>query len=79
MISKHRDFPYLKFLGKQKKKIILSTGMSNLKEIKNAINILTKFGTKKNNISILHCNTDYPTKANDVNLRAITLLDISIE
>ena len=69
------NFPYLEFLGKQKKKIILSTGMSNLKEITDAINILTRSGTKKNNISILHCNTDYPTKTEDVNLRAISLLN----
>ena len=44
--------------------------MSNIKEILNAINILIKFGTKKD-ITILHCNTEYPTPYEDVNLKAM--------
>ena len=65
------NFPYLNLLGSFKKKIILSTGMSNIKEIKKAISILTNSGTKKSNISILHCHTDYPTKPKDLNLLVI--------
>lgn len=65
------NFPYLEKIGKLNKKIILSTGMSNMTEIKNALNILTKSGTKKNNIIVLHANTEYPTPMEDVNLRAM--------
>ena len=62
---------YLKHLGKLNKKIILSTGMSNMDEVKNAFDILINSGTKKNNITILHANTEYPTPMKDVNLRAM--------
>ncbi len=65
------NLPYLKHLGKLGKKIILSTGMSNFQEVKNALDILVNSGTKKNNITILHANTEYPTPMEDVNLRAM--------
>ena len=65
------NYPYLRKLGKLKKKIILSTGMSDLKEIETAITILRKFGTKKNNISLLHCHSDYPSQPKNLNLKAI--------
>lgn len=65
------NLPYLKYLGKLNKKIILSTGMSNLKEISNALNILISSGTKKKNITVMHANTEYPTPMKDVNLKAM--------
>ncbi len=65
------NYPYLEFIGKQNKKIFMSTGMSNMDEVKNAFKILTKTGTNKKNITILHCNTEYPTPLKDVNLRAM--------
>lgn len=65
------NFPYLKMIGKLNKKVILSTGMSNLGEIETAISILTDAGTKRENITILHCNTEYPTPMQDVNLKAM--------
>ncbi|WP_440918171.1 N-acetylneuraminate synthase [Candidatus Pelagibacter sp.] len=65
------NLPYLKKIGGLNKKIILSTGMSNMNEIKNAINILVKSGTKKKNITVLHANTEYPTPIRDVNLRSM--------
>lgn len=68
------NFFLLKNLGRFNKKIILSTGMSNLKEISNAIKLINKNGTKKKNITLLHCNTEYPTPIKDVNLRAIKKL-----
>ena len=68
------NYPYLKFLGKLNKKIILSTGMSNLKEVSDAIKILIRFGTKKNKISLLHCHSDYPSEPQNLNLRAIMTL-----
>lgn len=65
------NLPYLKKLGALRKKIILSTGMSNLAEIKKALNVLIKAGTKKQNITLLHCNSAYPSPMRDVNLKAM--------
>jgi N,N'-diacetyllegionaminate synthase len=68
------NFFYLKNIAKLNKKLILSTGMSNIKEIENAINLLTKFGTKRKNINLLHCHTDYPSEPQNLNLKAIQTL-----
>ena len=65
------NLPYLKYIGKLNKKIILSTGMSNMDEVQNALDILINSGTKKNDIIVLHANTEYPTPMKDVNLRAM--------
>lgn len=71
------NLPYLKKIGSLKKKIIMSTGMADIKEIGRAIKILVEAGTAKRNITLLHCNTEYPTHMNDVNLRAmITMEDV---
>ena len=66
------NYPYLREVGKLKKKVILSTGMSNMDEIREAINVLSENGTE--DISILHCNTEYPTPMEDVNLNAMKTL-----
>ncbi|UCD55889.1 MAG: N-acetylneuraminate synthase [Candidatus Omnitrophota bacterium] len=68
------NLPYLRKIGGLKKKIIMSTGMTNLEEIKCALNVLTISGTPKENITILHCNTGYPTPFEDVNLKAMLLI-----
>ena len=68
------NYPFLKELGKLKKKVILSTGMSNLSEIGNAISILCRYGTKRKDISILHCHTEYPSSPDNLNLNAIISL-----
>ena len=68
------NYPFLKKLGQLKKKIILSTGMSNLKEVSYAINILRKYGAKRKYISILHCHTEYPSSPSNLNLNAICTL-----
>lgn len=65
------NLPYLRRIGSLKKRIILSTGMSDLKEIKMALEILVRAGTKKENITVLHCNSEYPTPMKDVNLMAM--------
>jgi len=65
------NYPYLKKIGRLKKKIILSTGMANLLEIENALKILINNGTSRKNITILHCHTSYPTKAKDVNMNSM--------
>jgi N,N'-diacetyllegionaminate synthase len=68
------NLPYLRHVGKLNKKIILSTGMSKMAEVKNALKILINSGTKKKNITVLHANTEYPTPMNDVNLRAMVTM-----
>ncbi|MFA4934081.1 MAG: N-acetylneuraminate synthase [Candidatus Omnitrophota bacterium] len=65
------NLPYLRKIGSLRGEILMSTGMANLKEIKDALNILIKSGTKKKNITVLHCNTEYPTPIEDANLRAM--------
>ena len=65
------NLTYLRHIGSLNKKVILSTGMSNLKEIGDAIKILINAGTLKENITVLHANTMYPTPMEDVNLRAM--------
>lgn len=65
------NLPYLKEIGTLKKKVIMSTGMANLKEVEGALDVLTQAGTSKENITVLHCNTEYPTPFEDVNLLAM--------
>jgi len=65
------NLPYLNKIGSLKKKIIMSTGMADMREIKDALKILIEGGTPKENITLLHCNTDYPTSMRDVNLFAM--------
>ena len=65
------NLPYLRKLGALKKRLILSTGMADLGEIEDALDVLTEFGTPLGNITVLHCNTEYPTPFEDVNLRAM--------
>lgn len=65
------NLPYLKKIASYKKQIILSTGMCNMKDIELALEILINNGASKELITILHCNTEYPTPYNDVNLLAM--------
>lgn len=65
------NYLLLREIGSYKKKVILSTGMADLGEIEDAIDILVENGTKKEDITILHCSTEYPTPFEDVNLNAI--------
>ena len=68
------NLPYLRRIGGIKckdKMIILSSGMATIDEVKKAVEILVDSGTKKDAITVLHCNTEYPTKDADVNLSAI--------
>ena len=63
------NLPYLEKIAKTKKKIVMSTGMSDINEIKDAVNLLEKNGAE--DIVLLHCNTQYPTPFCDVNLKAM--------
>lgn len=65
------NYPYLRKIARQGQTVILSTGMCDMTDIKNALDILIKFGLIKDQITILHCNTEYPTPFEDVNLRAM--------
>ena len=65
------NLPYLRRIGSLTKQVILSTGMSTLKEVGDALAILVDSGTKKENITVLHANTMYPTPMEDVNLNAM--------
>jgi len=65
------NLPYLRHVGSLSKQVVLSTGMSNLEEVGDALNILINAGTSKDNITVLHANTMYPTPMEDVNLNAM--------
>ena len=65
------NLPYLRHIGKLKKKVILSTGMSSMDEIECALNALEESGTPRARITVLHCTTAYPVPISDVNLRAM--------
>lgn len=65
------NLPYLRKVASLFNKVILSTGMSSIQEITDALNVLIENGVLKDNIIILHCNTEYPTPMEDVNLTAM--------
>ena len=65
------NLPYLRHIGRMGKPIIMSTGMSSLEEVRDALNVLIESGAEKEQITILHCNTEYPTPMKDVNLKAM--------
>ena len=63
--------PFLKKIAQLNKEVILSTGMSDLGEIEDALDVFISNGTKKENITVLQCNTEYPTPYEDVNLNGM--------
>ena len=65
------NFPYLKKIAELNEKVILSTGMSTISDIDKALKVLVGFGTRKDNISILHCTSAYPVEMEDINLNAM--------
>jgi len=65
------NLPYLQHIGGKRKPIILSTGMANMDEIGAALAVLEAAGTPRKQITVLHCNTEYPTPMHDVNLLAM--------
>jgi len=66
------NFPLLRYIARKRRPIILSTGMSTLAEVKEAIRVLNREGAK--DILLLHCVSDYPAKVEEVNLRAMDTL-----
>jgi N,N'-diacetyllegionaminate synthase len=65
------NVPFIRKIAALNKKVIFSTGMSTLGEIEFALGLLIEGGTLKENITVLHCNTEYPTPFEDVNLLAM--------
>jgi N,N'-diacetyllegionaminate synthase len=68
------NLPYLRHVGALNKEVILSTGMANLGEIEKALVVLQNSGTLRENITVLHANTMYPTPLEDVNLKAMVTI-----
>jgi N,N'-diacetyllegionaminate synthase len=65
------NLPYLRKIASFGRNVVMSTGMANMEEVKNAFDVLRNNGLAKDQISIIHCNTEYPTPMEDVNLRAM--------
>lgn len=68
------NYPYIKKIAMYHEPVILSTGMCEMDDISAAMDVLLNNGVERNQITILHCNTEYPTPYEDVNLRAMTSL-----
>ena len=68
------NLPYLRHIGRFAKPIILSSGMATLGEIESALDVLEASGTPRARVTVLHCNTQYPTPMGDVNLRAMNAI-----
>jgi N,N'-diacetyllegionaminate synthase len=65
------NLPYLRHVARMGKPVVMSTGMATLQEVREAMEVLLASGPKQDDITILHCNTEYPTPIVDVNLRAM--------
>lgn len=68
------NLPFLRKIASLNKPVVMSTGMANMEEVKAAYNILLLGGLRKEDISIVHCNTEYPTPMEDVNLKAMNAI-----
>ena len=68
------NLPYLRHVGRLNKEVILSTGMADIGEIEDALDVLVEAGTDRDKITVLHANTMYPTPMDDVNLRAMVTI-----
>jgi N,N'-diacetyllegionaminate synthase len=66
------NYPFLRAIGQRKESVIMSSGMCTLEEVRNAVNVLKKFGTT--DITLLHCTTEYPAPYDSVNLKAMQTL-----
>lgn len=71
------NLPFLRYVARPGLPVILSTGMANLGDIEAAIDLLEHAGLRRHQITVLHCNTEYPTPMQDVNLRAMANLGLA--
>jgi len=69
------NLPYLRKIGRRGERVIMSTGMSTISEVEDAVRVLEQAGTPRSNIYLLHCTTQYPTPMEAVNLRAMRALE----
>lgn len=65
------NYPYLKHIAQKGRPVVLSTGMSSMVEIQEAVNVLFKFGVSRDELTVLHCTTEYPAPLDEVNLKAM--------
>ena len=68
------NYPYLKKIAQYGEPVIMSTGMCSMDDVEQALNVLLKNGLTREQITLLHCNTEYPTPMQDVNLKAMLQL-----
>ena len=68
------NLPYLRKIASFQKPVIISTGMADMVEVGDALNVMINGGVLKEDITVLHCNTEYPTPMHDVNLRAMNTM-----
>ncbi len=73
------NLPYLEKIAELFDTVIISTGMANMIEVKYAVNLLLGRGIKKENLIVLHCNTEYPTPMEDVNLKAMLYMQDKLD
>ena len=73
------NLPYLRHIGRLAKEVILSTGMANLNEVQDALEVLIKAGTSKEKITVLHATTEYPCPVSEVNLRAMQTIKATFD
>lgn len=73
------NYPYLRKIAQYGEPVILSTGMCELADIEAAIQVLLSHGLQKHQITVLHCNTEYPTPMKDVNLKAMLEIESKFE
>ena len=73
------NLPYLRHVGRMGKPVVMSTGMATLDEVWTAMDVLLEAGLKKDDLVILHCNTEYPTPIEDVNLKAMLTIQDELE
>ena len=66
------NYPFIRKIASYGEDVIMSTGMCETKDIQNAMDVLLRYGIRKEQITLLHCNTQYPTPYQDVNLNAMT-------
>jgi N,N'-diacetyllegionaminate synthase len=73
------NLPYLRHIGRLAKEVILSTGMANLNEVQDALEVLIKAGSSKEKITVLHATTEYPCPVGEVNLRAMQTIKATFD
>jgi N,N'-diacetyllegionaminate synthase len=72
------NLPYLEKMARSFDELIISSGMADLQEIENAIQVIVSAGMPKGKLTVLHCNTEYPTPFDDVNLKAMQTIASSL-